>query len=172
MADKPDIILKATAGFFDRKAVLSMLDKRARGALSRFGAFVRRRARSSMRPGGKSGKVAAPGQPPRTHAGNLKRLLFFSWDATTKSVVIGPVPFAGGVAPSLLEFGGTTPGHGRTIYITRAAGRDARGQFKSKGKAKVVLNGTVRYRGNPFMGPALRAETPNMPRAWSTAAGR
>lgn len=161
--------LKVKNLFFDRKAVIDAVGREAARGLSRFGAFVRTRARSSMRPGGKSNKSAAPGQPPRTHDGAIKRLLFFSWDPKTRSVVVGPTPFAKGLAPNLLEFGGRVAGGGRTIFVQRAVGRDATGKFRSGGKDRVVLHGSVRYRGNPFMRPALAKEIPNMPKAWSTA---
>lgn len=161
--------LKVTQQFFDRKAVRDAVGKEAAAGLSKFGSYVRQRARSSMRPGGKKGKTAAKGQPPRTHRGDLKRLLFFSWDPETRSVVVGPTPFAKGIAPNVLEFGGTVPGGGRTIRVRRDLGRDAAGRFASGGFDKVVLNGAVHYSGNPYMRPALEAEIPNMPKAWSTA---
>lgn len=136
---------KAKTFFFDRERVLKDAGLKTVRALSRFGAFVRQRARSSMRPGGKRGKTSPPGVPPRTHVGHLKRLLFFSWDPATRSVVIGPIKFRQGVVPSLLEFGGTVKGKRRGVMVR------------------------MRYRGNPYMRPALDKELPNMPKAWATA---
>jgi hypothetical protein len=102
--------------FFDQKAVKDALDPAVRKALSRFGAFVRTRARSSIRPGGKSGKTkggkakttktSKPGQPPYSHQGDIKRILF-GYDVAAKSVVIGPVVYGSkSGAPENLEHGG------------------------------------------------------------------
>lgn len=118
------------AAFFDTKAVRDAVDAGTRKALSKFGAFVRQRARSSIRTRKKS---SPPGQPPSSHEGSLKRLIFFAYDAEKKTVVIGPVPFRTGAAPALLEYGGAVP---------RKSGRPKR------------------YRGNPFMAPAAAAEVP------------
>ena len=47
--------------FFDRAKVKNAVDKGVRKVLSKFGAFVRRTARSSIR---KRKRVSAPGEPP------------------------------------------------------------------------------------------------------------
>lgn len=61
------IHLEAAKGnFFDRKAVLAAVDKATLRVLSKFGAFVRRRAKSSIR---KRKKASPPGQPPSSHSG-------------------------------------------------------------------------------------------------------
>jgi hypothetical protein len=96
---------QAKAGFFDRPAVQSATDRATNRNLSRFGAFVRTRSRSSIR---KRKGISEPGQPPSSHVGTLKKFIFFSFESTTKSVVIGPTRTAeGGEAPALLEHGGT-----------------------------------------------------------------
>ncbi len=138
--------LKVKNSFFDKAAVLKAIGGDAAKALSKFGAFVWKRARTSMR---RRKKSAAAGSPPSAHAGQLKTLLFFSWDPSTRSVVIGPTPFREGKVPSLLEFGGST-----TLR-------------KRGGHSK-----TARYAAFPFMGPALEAEAPNMPKAWAAAVKR
>lgn len=114
--------------FFDRKSVLAGADKATRAALSKFGAFVRTRARSSIRT---RKDVSAPGSPPSSHTGKLKAGVLFGYDAQARSVVIGPVAYrAGADAPRLLEDGGAT----------------------------VVGGRARRYRARPFMGPAFAAE--------------
>lgn len=121
--------------FFTSNEVLKALDKKTRSALSKFGAFVRTRARSSIR---KRKKASEPGSPPSSHVGTLKKLLFFGYDAQSKSVVVGPVPFRGpAVAPALLEYGGQA--------IQQQKGKPSRRLF---------------YRPRPFMQPALKAELP------------
>lgn len=114
-------------GFFDAAAVSKEADKASRKMLSKFGAFARRRMKSSLKY--KSGK-SAPGSPPNVHrtkgftkakrnrktgattkqaVSPLRELIYFALDPATDSVVVGPVKFggAGGVAPGLLEKGGT-----------------------------------------------------------------
>lgn len=139
------LTMKVKMLFFDSPRVMRAMDRAARRALSKVGAFVRTRARSSMR---RRKGVSKPGQPPSSHAGDLKRLLFFSYDPNTESVVIGPTRFKKGEAPSLLEFGG------RAVRVRKqSSGKRGRRQI-------------VTYRKHPFMGPALEAELPNVPKQW------
>lgn len=115
---------QAKALFFDKKAVTDRLDPAVRRALSKLGAFVRTRAKSSVR----YGKGAArPGAPPVAHrsagytrtsrsrktgqtkqqpASPLRELIYFAYDPASRSVVVGPT--LGGSqsgAPARLEFG-------------------------------------------------------------------
>lgn len=115
--------------FFDTPAVKDAIDAGTRKVLSKFGAFVRTRAKSSIRTRKKSNP---PGQPPSSHEGSLKRLIFFAFDPATKSLVVGPVPFRKGEAPRLLEHGGTAIRRGKPAH----------------------------YRPRPFMAPAAKAELP------------
>lgn len=101
----PDAVAGIKRNFFDRDAVTKSMDKATKKALSKFGAFVRRRAQSSIRT---RKKISEPGSPPSGHAGNLKRLIYFSYDPQQKSVVTGPTPFGVGEAPRLLEMGGVS----------------------------------------------------------------
>lgn len=123
--------------FFTTKAVTSALDKASKQALSRFGAFVRRRDKSSMKykKGG-----ARPGSPPHVHARGgftrtkkvkgvptkvaaspLRELTFFGYDPYTKSVVVGPAVFksrvGAGKVPKVVEEGGMGPylSHGKIL---------------------------------------------------------
>lgn len=128
----PFDIKAATKLFFDRDAVRDAVDKGTRRALSKFGAYVRTRSRSSIR---KRKKISDPGKPPSSHEGSLRKLILFAFDAANKSVVIGPVPFAKGEAPALLEYGGT-------VNRTTKSGERR----------------TLFYRPRPYMGPAYKAE--------------
>ncbi|MBX3397488.1 MAG: hypothetical protein KF873_01995 [Gemmataceae bacterium] len=151
------------ANFFDRQAVQSAMDRAARQVLSRLGAYVRQRAKTSMR---KGKGVSRPGQPPFVHEGSLRKLLFFAYDAASKSVIVGPLLFkrsAGTPATELLEHGGSIAGNGKVVFLTQEAGRDERGKFVSRGLRRVVLDGTIRYRPRPFMRPALQAEQSKLP---------
>jgi len=129
--------------FFDKAPVLRAVARAERQVLSKAGAFVRRRAKGLVR---KRKRVSRPGEPPSSHAGHLRRLIFFGYDRAASSVVIGPLRFGQGEAPALLEFGGI-------VTRERKAGRG-----RTMGARR-----TMRYRPRPFMGPALEAETPNFP---------
>jgi hypothetical protein len=100
------IQVKPGAFFFDSETIVRSVAKATRAVLSKFGAFVRQTAKNSIRtrPG-----PSPAGMPPHSHKGTLRRLIYFGYDANTRSVVVGPVPFAGasGTAPSALEYGGT-----------------------------------------------------------------
>jgi len=129
--------------FFDSPKVVRAVDKSTRKVLSRFGAFVRRTAKGSIR---KRKKASAPGTPPSSHTGLLKRFIFFGFDTQKRSVVIGPTRLTEnnrGEAPSILEYGGRT----------------------TVGKKKTH----VRIRPRPFMGPAFEKEKPNLPAMWKNS---
>ncbi|MCC7409172.1 MAG: hypothetical protein IT442_13985 [Phycisphaeraceae bacterium] len=133
------------AMFFDRPAVLGAVDKTTRRVLSRFGAFVRTTAKRSIR---RKKGGSAPGSPPHSHEGSLRRLIYFGFDPGKRSVVVGPVPFGKGEAPSLLEHGGTTT-------------------LKRRGKTLAA-----HYRQRSFMGPALEAEKSKLPAMWADSVKR
>ena len=138
--------LRATQrGFFDRRAVTSRMDRATRRVLSRFGAFVRRRAKSSIR---KRKRPSDPGKPPSSHTKLLKRLIFFAYDPMRQSVVAGPVGLNQkvGDAPAALEYGGRT-----RVY----AGRRRRRKLR-----------TVKIRARPYMRPAFAGELPGLPAMW------
>lgn len=98
---------QAKGAFFDTEAVTKQMDRQTRKGLSRFGAFVRRRARSSIR---KRKRGSAPGEPPTSRTGHLRRHIYFAYDEREASVVVGAAQFAGGSdAPEVLEVGGRVP---------------------------------------------------------------
>jgi len=131
--------------FFDCKAVRSAVDRTARRVLSRFGAFVRRAARSSIR---KRKRASAPGEPPSSHTGLLRRFIFFGYDAGKRSVVIGPARLNQkvGDAPHALEHGGMS-----TVV------EGLRGK-RRKRKIKIAAR--------PYMGPAFEQEKPKLAAMW------
>lgn len=91
--------------FFDRAIVVRAVDSTKRKALSKAGAFIRTAARTSIR---KHKGSAAPGSPPHSHEGSLRRLILFGYDKASDSMVVGPVGFEKSIAPSALEYGGRT----------------------------------------------------------------
>ena len=136
--------VKAARGnFFDSAKVVKAVDAATRKVLSKFGAFVRTRARTSIR---KRKGISPPAGPPSSHTGLLKKFLFFSYDADRKSVVIGPARLGSTVDPAALpalEYGG------RSSVVNR------------KGRRR-----RISVRPRPFMGPALAAELPGLPAMW------
>ena len=127
--------------FFDTKTVRRRINATTRRVLSRFGAFVRRTAKSSIR---KRKKPSQPGSPPSSHTGLLKRLIFFGYEPNRKSVVIGPVRLSRkvGDAPETLEHGGMSA-------------------VLKRGKKK-----RTRIAKRSYMGPAMDREKPQLPKMW------
>lgn len=127
--------------FFDRNAVSNHIDATTKKVFTKFGAYVRRRARRSIR---KRKGSSAPGKPPSSHTGVLRRFIFFGFDSARRSVVIGPVlaPSKSGKAPAVLEHGGTVtlPSGERTDVAPR-----------------------------PYMGPAFEHEHSNLDSIWRDA---
>lgn len=140
------IAFRMKDSFLDRKHVADVIGKKAAGALIRIGGYIRTAARNSMRDGtktqrpGKARKPSAPGKPPKAWTRLLKDRLFFAWDSSTASVVIGPELLrtrasrlaSSDTIPAIHEFGGTTKSYSR------------------KGKAK-----NARYPKRPYMRPAF-----------------
>ena len=133
---------EAKSIFFDRAKVQRAVDSATRRVLSKFGAYVRTTARSSIR---RRRGVSRPGEPPSSHVGLLRRLILFGYDRARQSVVIGPTrlnqrsAYASHTVPEVLEYGGAVQARGR-----QRPGR------------------TLRYRARPFIGRAMR-KTPIAP---------
>lgn len=162
-----------SAQFLDRAAVHKAVGKRNARALGRVGAFIRRRARSSMR---RRKKVSTPGSPPSAHStdkvATLKNIQFF-FDQRKQSLVVGPVKLnqandlvggAGRVTiPQLMEHGGRVSILEKSYDGTRWRRADRRRRTRAW---EVTRRRIATYQPRPFMGPALIAETHNIPRAW------
>ena len=143
------IRMDITQMFFDRPKVFRKVDSATRRVLSRFGAFVRRTARSSIR---KRKKISQLGRPPSSHTGLLKRFIFFGYEPKRRSVVIGPARLKQkiGDAPESLEYGGTS---------TIVEGFRRRRRRKRR----------IRITARPFMGPAFEKEKPQLPAMWRSS---
>lgn len=152
--------------FFDRDKVQRQVDRGKLRALSKVGAYVRRRARTDVLR--RRSGTSEPGQPPNVHSTDsttsLKNILFGLTD--NDSVVIGPVKLNGtrqGTSaiqslfnvPEMLE-------HGGEGQILQAVDPD-RGNLLTYIPRR--LRGKVRYRSRsvsiaarPFMSVALERE--------------
>lgn len=126
---------------FDDARILRAMDAATAKAMGRAGAFIRQRAKSSIRQRRRS---SPPGQPPSSHVGTLRRLIVYGYVEGQRGVVIGPLAWGRGEAPSTLEYGGVVTESGRS------------------GRRRV-------YRPRPYMGPALEAElrAGTIPRQWA-----
>lgn len=133
----------AKGNFFDREKVLNAADRGTVKALSKWGAFVRQDARTSLR---YRDRPSEPGKPPSAHktmtraktnrkgetkvqgVSPLREFLFFAYDPGSKSVVAGPARLSTklGNAPETLEHGGrslirsTTWENHKRVMTTRA----------------------------------------------------
>ncbi len=134
--------------FFDTDRVKRAGGAAARRNLSKAGAFVRTAARSSIR---KRKAISAPGQPPSSHTGLLRKFIFFGYDAARKTVVVGPMRLNQkiGAAPEALEHGGTS------IVL---GGR--RGKRRKR---------RIRVKPRPYMGPAMQKEAPKFAGLWANS---
>ncbi len=150
MVTKRSLLRRSSFGcegwmFFDRDKVRKKTDGATRRVFSRFGAFVRTAARHSIR---KRKAASKPGQPPSSHTGLLRRLIFFGYDRNRRSVVIGPERLNQkiGDAPAALEYGG----HSTVVEGLRSRRRKRR----------------VKITARPYMGPAFEREIPKLPAMW------
>lgn len=145
--------------FFDRAKVLDSMHKKNNKRLSRIGAFVRTRSKSSLR---RRQSVSMPGQTPsvrsRDSFATFKNILFAA-SRDFESVIIGPrgIPrlrlkrSTRQTSPELAELGGTS-----RITMTEIDGKWLPGLRSESAPTKEV---TANYEPRPFMGPALAAES-------------
>ena len=175
MTQSFNMTMRAKQLFFDRRLVQNRMSKANRKALSKAGAFIRRRARSSLR---RRKRVSAPGQPPSVHStdgvATLKNILF-AYEPNLESLVVGPVklnqqalfgPQLGSTTvPQLHEFGG------RVRIREAKVGRQWRAGVRRVRPGQPVRVRSARYAERPFMGPALEAEQDHIPDAWSGTVG-
>lgn len=160
---------KAKGAFFDSKKVVDAVSKQERANLSKAGAFIRRTAVFSIRSGN---GVSKPGQPPKSHTGILKRFLYFAFDFSSRSVVVGPA--LTNQTSASMALGNTIPG------ILEIGGRESITEVQSPHSGQwVKRNSKLRYQqdwperkrqidvaARPFMVPALQANIAKIPGVW------
>jgi hypothetical protein len=162
--------MKATyRGFFDRDAVLSAVGKAGRKNLNDAGRAIRKQAQRSLR---YADGPSSPGSPPHAHrtrqkkrgtsrktgkalkprmVSYLREFLYYKFDFTTRSVVVGPEKLSSTVdsgSMRALEEGGTS-------RVTSGGGG---------GKTR-----TVTIRPRPYMKPALASNIPQFRRMWANS---
>lgn len=132
--------------FLDRAHVIKKIGEARAKVLMRSGGKVRITAQRSMRYRVKGS--SPPGQPPYAHkkyGALLRKLLFFVYDFSADSVVVGPVAARAAEAPKLNEFGG-------------------RAKRTRKGGTRIVT-----YPPRPYMAPALSKIEPSLPKEWANS---
>lgn len=162
---------QAKEGFFDRKKVIARTDAAILKVHSKFGAFVRQRARTSIR---YRAKPSDPGNPPSAHrtmmrtktnkktgrttpqaVSPLREFIFFAQDPAARSVVIGPVALPGRGGPPVLK---ALEKGGPSRVRTGAGARGFLGGWRRVG-----------VRARPFMKPAFEEELRGLGRLWANA---
>lgn len=136
------IDLKIKEMFFDRVAVSKQADKARFRNLSKAGAYVRQRAKTSIK---RRAGVSEPGSPPFSHTDLLRRWILFGYDKGSDSVLVGPVAIRSGTAPRALEVGGAS---------------------KARQRGQTV---PIRIKKRPYMVPALQKESKNFPGLWENS---
>jgi hypothetical protein len=125
------IAFREKSMFFDRPRVIEAVGRAGAKALSQAGAYIQRRAKTSIR---KRKRVSRSGEPPSSHVGTLRNRIYFSYDPPTRSVVVGPTPVGSrSVVPPTLEYGGELPRHKNPLRRQRVLGRS--GEIRTDGPA-------------------------------------
>ena len=162
--------------------------------LSQAAGAIRKTAQRSIKRRGKRGGPAAPGRPPKTLRGRLKRSILYSVDRQRMVAVIGPAAsIIGRQVARTHEFGGrerrrASPfrlrigGHGPIDRRVRkgkfglvvaklhtSAQVDRAARIAADYERWLATKPKARFPARPFMAPALEANRPTLPRAWSAA---
>lgn len=136
--------------WFNQSDVIKKMSKKRRTFLTRYGAFVRTKARSLLnKSGGKKNVSSHAGGIPRKHQGNLRRFLFFAYSSKSESVVVGPIVLRGTKGlnvPEVLE-------HGGIGVVTKMVK-----QKNQRRRRKTVVR-RVRIDARPYMSPAFEMTT-------------
>jgi len=159
--------------FLDRREVAKRMSEANRRALSKVGAFVRRRARSKLR---RRKRTSRPGESPSVHSkdsvATLKNILFV-YDPAQEVLVVGPVKLGGtrstgvqlgnATVPQVMEFGGAA-----SIREVRV-GKHWLSSVRRVRPGQPARVRRAKYAPRPFMGPALEAEVAagTIPKAWA-----
>lgn len=88
---------------FDTHELKRTIQKSGTKPLTRAGAYIRKSARNAV---SRSKHSSAPGKPPHTRRGLLKRSILFGVEKERMTVVIGPAESFIGISMTAHEFGG------------------------------------------------------------------
>lgn len=186
--------------FFNAAEVLAAADAGTVKALSKMGAFVRRKQKSLVR---YRKKVSQPGEPPSAHRSErftqtkvnrkgesktqssspFREMIFFGYDARTRSVVEGPAQFfkqqaTGKTVPETLEQGGEVvllepvkkSADGKpTSERKKAAFRRLIAEGRIQRSARQFAKRSFTVKARPSAKPALDAELPKFTNCFKDA---
>lgn len=130
------------ADFFDRDRIMGPVNRAERRVLNHAGALTRKIARQSIR---KRKRISQPGQPPSSHAGWVRKFLFYYYDRVRGSVIAGPTKLKsklGYSVPEILEYGGEVRVFRKNTWLLQT------------------------FRARPYMRPALKKVAPKFPGLW------
>lgn len=135
-----DPIKAAQKLFFDRPYVIAAVGRKVAAVLARSGGY----AKSVMSRGMRRRKaISNPGDFPSAHGGRgnslLRDLIYFGYDAPSKSVAVGPV--------LLTPSGSIVSGERKVTKLVNEGGTVTR-RINVKGGRKIV---TQHYRARPFV---------------------
>lgn len=175
-----DLSLSATKRmFFDRKRVIQAVDRATHKNLSKFGAYVRTRAKTSIKYRKTS---SSPNMPPSAHrtmmrnkknragvvktqsVSPLRELIFFAFEQTAgrPNVVIGPIIFKRSHR-SASPVKANMPGRRATVPSVLEFGGQSL-YSGSKGNSRIVA-----IAQRPYMRPAFEAEQRKLPSIWANS---
>jgi hypothetical protein len=158
-------ITQSKQAFFDRAAVTRNIDKTTARAFVKIGSLGRRIERNMIR---YSPNPSKSGKPPHAHGSNslLKEKIFFVYDATNKSVVIGPALINGAksippgkTVPEVLEFGGTIV-FPRSTWVTESA-------TSGRLRRRIVESVTRQMQPRPFAAPTMEILETKYQKLWA-----
>ncbi len=139
--------------FIDRRGVGDALDKKERRVMARAGAYAMSIMRNGMRRRKGPGSV---GGYPNAHSGELRKLIFFNYDVSQGSVLIGPLRLGsqpkwlpGNIqtVPQLLNEGGTVQ---RTVHRKQRTFRYKPRPFVDLTLDKAAANLVEIYKNTPL----------------------
>lgn len=172
--------------FFDEPKVINAVSKARLRYLRNAGGYARKVAKSLIKNPGKRKRAAhkkdggvgspssAPGSPPFSHTGVLRGFIFFAYDQSRDSVVVGPAKTnqvffdrnrkpVRGTVPEVLEEGGTI----RILEVLKN-GKWRRADLRSRRRlaGRRTRYRAVKIKPRPYMDPALKATIPKLPEMW------
>ena len=182
--------MTSSGSYLNARYVIAATKRAGKQVLARQGAYVRGIAKRKIRRRKNPQKYSAPGTPPFTHTGALKKSILFA--ASDESAVIGPSYSEIGRIGHTHEFGGTEPakksrrkknnwqlkigGHGP---VALKSGKPVMAKLRTSAQVSrakrieqdIPAGMTIgkprrKYPKRPVMGPALMEARPALPKLW------
>lgn len=134
--------------FFDRAAVVKLLDRKTRWVLNEVGRSTMYRDRHSQK---RKIGPAPPGQPPHAHVGYVRKFTYYKLEPQTRSVIVGPELLPGKRQGNLsrLEYGGSLYGHANPRRKKRHIGDTGVVAYATRGEVGTA-KGAARVRDSRF----------------------